>query len=296
MHLALIPGLQPLVDAARAILYFLHDDAGFGWGVSIVGLTVIVRLAIVPLTIKQIKSMNAMRVLQPQIKEIQAKYKTDRQRMNQEMQKFFKENKVNPFASCLPLILQLPVFLALFQLLQSSAFRDKLEASASHGWLFIDDLAHKATGGTLVVLLVLYVSSQIAASLVMMSATTSDKTQQRIFLLFPLFIVPFIINFPAGLVVYWITTNFWTLGQQIVVRKLSPPVPATPAGAMAAVSPGKGADKGADKAGGKEPGKRAGKRAGKGAATAATAGGAPGQATLAKKPPPPPRRKKRRRR
>jgi YidC/Oxa1 family membrane protein insertase len=284
---------QPLVDVAKAILYFLHDDVGFGWGMSIVGLTVIVRLAIVPLTIRQIKSMNAMRVLQPQIKEIQEKYKSDRQRMNQEMQKFFKENKVNPFASCLPLILQLPVFLALFRLLRSAEFKDKLEHSASHGWLFITDLAHKETGAALIVLIVLYIASQMAASLVMMSASTGDKTQQRIFLFFPLMIVPFIINFPAGLVVYWITTNFWTLGQQIVVRKLSPPMPAVPAGAMAAVGTGKGRGKDADEA---EPGAGDG-GAGKGAARGRRAGRSSGQATLTKKkPPPPPRRKKRRRR
>jgi YidC/Oxa1 family membrane protein insertase len=263
---------QPLVDVAKAILYFLHDDVGFGWGMSIVGLTVLVRLAIVPLTIKQIKSMNAMRVLQPQIKEIQEKYKSDRQRMNQEMQKFFKENKVNPFSSCLPLLLQLPIFLALFKLLKSSEFRDKLEHSSSHGWLFIRDLAHKETRtGVLIVLIVLYIASQMAASLVMMSATTGDKTQQRIFLLFPLMIVPFIINFPTGLVLYWITTNFWTLGQQIVVRKLSPPPQLAPAGAVAAVSP-----------------------AGAGGGNPARA--VPARAGPAKKPPPPPRRKKRRRR
>jgi YidC/Oxa1 family membrane protein insertase len=267
---------QPLVDVAKAILYFLHDDVGFGWGMSIVGLTVLVRLAIVPLTIKQIKSMNAMRVLQPQIKEIQEKYKSDKQRMNQEMQRFFKENKVNPFSSCLPLLLQLPVFLALFRLLRSSEFRDKLEHSSSHGWLFITDLAHKEAGAALIVLIVLYIASQMAASLVMMSASTGDKTQQRIFLLFPLMIVPFIVNFPAGLVVYWITTNFWTLGQQIVVRKLSPPPQLAPAGAVAAVSPAG--------AGGGNPARAARGRA------------APARVGPAKKPPPPPRRKKRRRR
>ena len=284
MNVPLANVLQPLEDAARAILYFLHDDLGFGWGMSIVGLTVIVRMAIIPLTLKQIRSMNAMRVLQPQIKEIQEKYKSDRQRMNQEMQKFFRENKVNPFASCLPLLLQLPVFLALFQLLRSSGFRDKLEASASHGWLFIDDLGHKATGAPLVVLIVLYVASQVAASLVMMSATTGDKTQQRIFLLFPLFVVPFIVNFPAGLVVYWITTNFWTLGQQIVVRRLSPPPAPVPAGARAAVAAnvdGRGRGRGKERE--RTP-----------TGVAAGAAGNPQRAT--KKPPPPPRKKRRRRR
>jgi YidC/Oxa1 family membrane protein insertase len=227
--------LQPIEDVADAILTFLHDDAGFGWGMAIVGMTVIVRLAIVPLTIKQIKSMNALRELQPQLKEIQEKYKDDRQRMNQEMMKFYRENKVNPFASCLPLLLQLPVFLALFQLLRSDGF--KAEAGGS-GWLFINDLTEKATGPDLVILMVLYVASQMAASLVM--SVTMDKTQQRIMLLLPLAFVAIIPSFPAGLIVYWITTNFWTLGQQIVVRKIAPPVPLATASAGAGAGGGMG--------------------------------------------------------
>src|SRR4029450_1018167 len=100
----------------------LHD-AGFSWGMSIILLTVIVRLLLVPLTIKQIRSMNALRALQPQLKEIQEKYKGDRQAMNQATMRFYQENKVNPFASCLPLLLQLPVFLALFQLLRCDKFK-----------------------------------------------------------------------------------------------------------------------------------------------------------------------------
>jgi YidC/Oxa1 family membrane protein insertase len=255
--------LQPLENGAKAILLFLHDQIGFGWGMSIVGMTVIVRLVIVPLTIKQIRSMNALRELQPQVKEIQEKYKEDKQRMNQEMMKFYRENKVNPFASCLPLLLQLPVFLALFRLLRSDDFKNRLSESASQGWLFIDNLAHKATGTELVVLIILYVGSQMGASLVM--SVAADKTQQRIFLLLPLFFVTFIIRFPAGLVLYWITTNFWTFGQQLVVKKIAPPPHIAPAAARG--SP-------------------------------AVAGGeaAIGEGGTVAKPPPPPRKKKRRRR
>jgi YidC/Oxa1 family membrane protein insertase len=257
--------LQPLEDAAEAILLFLHDQVGFGWGMAIVGMTVIVRLMILPLTIKQIRSMNALRVLQPQLKEIQEKYKNDRQRMNQEMMRFYKENNVNPFASCLPLLLQLPVFLALFRLLRSDEFANRLAQSSSDGWLFIGNLAEKAHGAELVVLMVLYIGSQIGASLVM--SVSMDKTQQRIMLLLPIFFAVIIPSFPAGLIVYWITTNFWTLGQQIVIRRLSPPpqaaVAAVPAGASAAAGGG---------------------------------GGTSGGVAAGRKPPPPPRKKKRRRR
>ncbi len=275
--------LQPLIDIADAILLFFHDQLSFGWGMSIVAMTVAVRLAMVPLTIKQIKSMNALRELQPQLKEIQEKYKSDRQRMNQEMMKFYKENKVNPFASCLPLLLQLPVFLALFYLLRGDEFADRLTPE-SQGWLFIDNLAEPATGMTLVILLALYIGSQVGASLVM--TVTADKTQQRIMLLLPLAFAAIIPSFPSGLIVYWITTNFWTFGQQVVVRKLSPPpslAVATPATGTAASAVANGA-KGGGKASGKG-GRRAGGKA-----------GAVQPAPAPKKPPPPPRSKKRRRR
>jgi YidC/Oxa1 family membrane protein insertase len=250
---------QPLIDAADALIQFLHDDVGLSWGWSIVGLTVIVRLAILPLTIKQVKSMNALRALQPQIKEIQEKYKGDRQKMNQAMMRFYQENKVNPFASCLPLILQLPVFMSLFFLLNGDEFKEQVLASGQTSFLFIDNITEPATGAELVVLLVLFIASQMASTMVM--SVTADKTQQRIMLLLPLVFAAFVPNFPAGLLVYWITTNFWTLGQQIVVRKLSPPPPVAAKGAPAP------------------------------AVALADGGSAP-----AKKPPPPPRRKKRRRR
>jgi YidC/Oxa1 family membrane protein insertase len=262
--------LQPLIDAADWILLRLHDDAGLSWGTSIIGLTVIVRLAIVPLTIKQIKSMNALRALQPQIKEIQEKYKGDRQAMNQAMMRFYQENKVNPFASCLPLLLQLPIFLALFQLLKSSEFQQRVEASGEQSFLFINNLAEKATGPDLVILMVLFIGSQIASTMVM--SVTVDKTQQRIMLMLPIFFAALIPRFPAGLILYWITTNFWTLGQQLVVRRVSPP-PQLPAPSVARAA--------------RQNGKRAG---GEERVPVGVAGA--GQ----KAPPPPPRKKKRRRR
>jgi YidC/Oxa1 family membrane protein insertase len=256
--------LQPLIDAANWLIESLHD-AGFSWGMSIILLTVIVRLLLVPLTIKQIRSMNALRALQPQLKEIQEKYKGDRQAMNQATMRFYQENKVNPFASCLPLLLQLPVFLALFQLLRSDKFKEEVGGA---GFLFIDNLTAKATGSELVILMVLFVGSQIASTLVM--TVSADKTQQRIMLLLPLVFATFVVNFPAGLVLYWITTNFWTLGQQLVVRRIWPPPPPVVAGRQVAT-------------------------AGAPAAAAATAGGGGGGGPP-KKPPPPPRKKKRRRR
>ena len=138
--------------------------------------------------------------------------------------RFYKENKVNPFASCLPLLLQLPVFLALFFLLNGDEFKEQVDGvRRDAAFLFINDITAKATGAELVVLMVLFIGSQMASTLVM--SVTADKTQQRIMLLLPLVFAALIPNFPAGLIVYWITTNFWTLGQQLVVRRLSPPPP-----------------------------------------------------------------------
>ena len=104
---------QFLVDIADKVLVFFHDT-GLSWGGAIIALTVFVRALLIPLTYKQLKGMRALQALQPQIKEIQAKYKNDKQRMQQEMMRFYQENKVNPFASCIPLIAQLPVFIPLF--------------------------------------------------------------------------------------------------------------------------------------------------------------------------------------
>ena len=228
--------LQPLIDFANGVLQFFHDSAGLSWGMSIIAITVVTRAVLIPLTYKQLKGMRALQALQPQIKELQEKYKNDKQRMQQEMMRFYKENKVNPFASCIPLVAQLPVFFTLFHVLRNELPAD-IGCEAGHcaskaGFLFIEDLTAKATGGELIALLILYVGTQLVSGMVM--SLTADKSQRTMMFLLPLFFVPFIINFPAGLILYWITTNFWTIGQQFVIQKVIPvPVTATPAGAAA---------------------------------------------------------------
>jgi YidC/Oxa1 family membrane protein insertase len=211
--------LQPLIDVADAVLVFFHDNAGFGWGASIVALTFVTRLVILPLSIKQIRSMRSLQAYAPQIKEIQEKYKDDRQRQQREMMAFYQENKINPLASCIPLLMQIPVFLALFYLLQD----DDVFGGTQPGWLFIPDLTEKATGSDLIILILLFIGTQLAAGSVMMA--TADRNQRLLMFGLPLIITPFIISFPAGLVVYWISTNVWTIGQQFVVKKVAPPPP-----------------------------------------------------------------------
>ncbi len=242
---------QPLIDVFEAVIKWLHDSVGLGWGFSIIVLTIIVRAALVPLTVKQFKSMQAMQRLAPEIKELQQKYKDDKQRQQQEMMAFYKENQVNPFGSCLPLILQMPVFLSLFYMLRKDLRHDicpdlnppgianpkPCGSTDASQFFFIHDITDKATGGVLVALIVLYIGSQLASSVLM--AVSADRNQRMLMIGLPFIFTAFIIQFPAGLIVYWITTNLWTVGQQYLVRRtIGPLKPATagaPAGAAAAV-------------------------------------------------------------
>lgn len=216
--------LQPLIDIVNSVLKFFHDNAGLSWGGSIIALTIVTRAVLIPLTYRQLKGMRALQALQPQIKEIQAKYKNDKQRMQQEMMRFYQENKVNPLASCVPLLAQLPVFFTLFSVLRHELPSDigckAGECGSEASFLFIHDLTAKATGGELIALLILYVGTQLVSGMVM--AVTADKSQRTMMFILPLVFVPFVINFPAGLVLYWITTNVWTIGQQYTIQRLVP--------------------------------------------------------------------------
>jgi YidC/Oxa1 family membrane protein insertase len=230
---------SPLISVFQSVLVFFHNNVGISWGFSIVLLTICVRAVLVPLTFRQIKSMVRMQALAPQMKEIQAKYKQDKERQSQEMMKFYRENNVNPLGSCLPLVLQLPVFISLYYMLRQSLRTDicpAIQRAHNHGvlsnahtvpcgsghgagFLFIPDLTDKASGAVLVVLIVLYVGSQLGSTLVMSSAATMDPMQRRLMMFLPLVFVLFVFRFPAGVLVYWITTNFWTMAQQYLVRK-----------------------------------------------------------------------------
>ena len=232
--------LQPLIDVANEVLKYFHDNAGLSWGMSIIALTVLTRALLIPLTYKSLKGMRALQALQPQIKEIQAKYKNDRQRMQQEMMSFYRENKVNPFASCIPLIAQMPIFITLFYVLRNELPADigcePGECGSEAAFLFIADLTAKAAGGELIALLILYIGTQLISGLVM--AVTADKNQRMMMFILPFVFVPFVITFPAGLVLYWITTNVWTIGQQYAIQRIIPaPAARTPEQVAAAKPP-----------------------------------------------------------
>ena len=322
---------QPLIDVFESVLKFFHGG-GISWGWSIVLLTVCVRAILVPLTLRQLRSMQKLQQLSPQLKAIQAKYKEDKQRQQQEIMKFYKENNVNPLASCLPLLLQLPVFIGLFYTLRknlrpdicplvqhkfqqayAAAHHISLHAAAGQttpclthgygqyyhggaGFLFVPDLTDHATGWVLGVLIVLYVCTQLVATR-MMSAPTMDNNQRRLMMLLPLFFVIFVINFPAGLIVYWITTNTWTMVQQYVVRRtMAPHVPV----AAGAPAPAAGA---ITASGGEGPSNGAGAQPGLGATLKGLlkppdgkepSGVGSARPRRESAPPPPPRKKKKR--
>jgi YidC/Oxa1 family membrane protein insertase len=241
MMLPLANVLQPLIDFSEGIMRFFHDQVGMSWGLSIIFLTFVIRLIILPLTFRQVRSMQALQRLQPKIKELQARYKDDRQRLNQEMMKFYQEHKVNPLSSCLPVLLQLPFFLALFYMLRKDLRLDICGQVAKscgaipgdHGqkFLFIKDITDNATGAALIVLIILYVGSQLVSGLI--TTFTADRSQRIMMLALPFLFVTFIINFDAGLIVYWVTTNFWTIGQQLFIKRFLPPPEPLAVGATA---------------------------------------------------------------
>ena len=305
--------LQPLVDLNDAILKFWHNEVGLSWGASIIGLTVVIRAATLPLTFRQVRSMQAMQRLAPEMKRIQERYKDDKQRQQQELMKFYKEHGVNPLGSCLPLVLQLPFFFSLFYLLRSPTFKADIKGQES--FLFIPNLAKPLTGhpAALAVMIVLYVGTQLASTL--LTAMSADPNQRRLMLALPFVFVIFVFRFQAGLLVYWVTTNVWTIGQQLVIKRfLPPPEPlaagaGAPAGAAAAVGKSGGGGKATSEADGEAPRKKgllaraaaAQERAAatKSGATAAKSsdggnGAKAGNGGGAKAPPPSPRKKKKR--
>lgn len=250
MPVAVIAPIQWLIDLFLPILEFLHDSIGLGWGMSIIVLTILLRLAVLPLGIKSFKSMRGLQAIAPQLKVLQAKYKDDRQRLQQETMKMYSEYKVNPFGSCLPILAQVPFLISFFYMLRTDLkfeicgngvdrnlpndvgcgavpnpvgdwmYGDRIPPGSSLGgfgesFWGISDITATATGGLLVLLLVIYVGSQIASSLVNMPPTV-DKNQRRLMLALPLVFVVFLIPIkpPSGLFIYWITTNVFTLVQQ----------------------------------------------------------------------------------
>lgn len=221
--------LKPLVELLHWILMWFHDTLSaiglsedWTWGLAIIGVTVLVRLIMFPLTWKQYKSSRAMQALAPQIKALQKKHKGDRATLQQETMRLYQENRVNPFASCLPLILQMPVFFALYYTLKTPPVdylpAAETEALANASFLWLPKLGEP---DPYYVLLVIYIVTQLISTELMLTPQT-DKSQKMLMRAMPIMFVFFLKNFPSGLFVYWVTTNLWTIGQQLIIRKTMP--------------------------------------------------------------------------
>ncbi|HJW76178.1 MAG TPA: YidC/Oxa1 family membrane protein insertase [Thermoleophilia bacterium] len=215
------PFIQPfqylfgwLYDLLKGLLteFYTWLEPTFGsqaWGVAIIMLTIVVRLVLFPLTFKQYQSALRMQALQPKIKELQKKYKNDRALLQQETMKLYQTYRVNPFASCLPVLLQLPVFICLYY-----AIRDT-EALKTAPFLWIPALGEP---DPYYILFVLYIVTQMISTELTMTPQT-DPQQKWIMRAMPIFFVFILFNFPSGLFVYWVTTNLWTIGQQLIIRR-----------------------------------------------------------------------------
>jgi len=220
--------LSPIENALTAALEWLHASIGLPWGIAIVVLTVLVRIAILPLVIRQIHSMQRIQLVMPQLKEIQNRYKSDKAKQQEAMMAFYRENKINPAASCLPILFQIPVFIGLFYTLRGfeKDIWPQYPGSDLHFLNVVPNITDPVTAhwsGYL--LLVLYVASQLAS---IISMPMTDPRQKWIFIALPFVFVFFILQFPTGLMIYWVTTNLWSVGQGLVTRRLMPKPDAPP--------------------------------------------------------------------
>jgi YidC/Oxa1 family membrane protein insertase len=225
----------PLISFFQAILVAIHSVIGGSWGWSIIGLTLLVRTVTLPLTVRQFKGMAQLRAHAPELAKIKQRYPDDKKRQQEETMKYYKEAGVNPLASCLPLLLQVPVFISLVYMLRTDLKKhicgaalkahgitsstaigkancNQLTHSKVASFLFINDITSKAAGVVLVVLMVLYVGTMVSTSVMM--SVGSDRNQRLISIALPVVFVVFVIQFPAGLLVYWIATNFTMIPQQ----------------------------------------------------------------------------------
>jgi YidC/Oxa1 family membrane protein insertase len=251
--------LNPLYNLVSGVIILFHKaltpvfgkDSGVTWALSIMGLVVLIRIILIPLFVKQIKSQRALTALQPQMKAIQAKYKDDRQKQSEEMMKLYKEHKTNPLASCFPIIAQAPIFFSLFTVLNGIAknvphgyLKGEYLISAAHAKFFGASISQTFLGSSdttvkIVTVVLIFIMSattfttqrqlMVKGMPKMDSSNNMMLQQQKIMLyLFPLIFAISGVNFPVGVLIYWSTTNFWTWGQQFYVIKRNP-TPGSPA-------------------------------------------------------------------
>lgn len=203
--------LSPIQNVLEMIIVWLHQNIVSNYGIVIILLTIIVRLILTPLTITQTRSMARMQKIQPQLKELQKKYKDDKQKLQQETMAFYKQNNVNPLAGCLPLILQMPVFFALFQALRNPTEKvTDVVKDFNFLWLNLNER------DPYYILVILMVATMFLST----KLSTTDPKQSKFMYLLPVVFGFISWQFPAGILVYWVTTNVWSIGQQWIVNKI----------------------------------------------------------------------------
>src|SRR5918994_5059262 len=254
--------MAPLYYVISAVLVGFHKlfggifgpETGVAWVLSIIGLTLVIRIALIPLFVKQIKSSRNMQLIQPKVRELQKKYGHDRERLAQETMKLYKDSGTNPFASCLPILLQMPIFLALFRLIDQAAKNPEVQrglmttelneqfgdavflgAKISDTFLNTDDLGVRVLAAVLVLAMTattFLTQRQLMSKNMPADALSGPYAQQQKMLLYVLPVVFAVggIAFPIGVLFYWTTSNLWTMGQQFYVIRNNP-APGTPAAA-----------------------------------------------------------------
>lgn len=238
----LLQFLRPIQNILEYIVVFLYKNVIANYGIVIILLTIVVRLVLIPLTISQTKSMAKMQKLQPELKEIQKKYKDDKQKLQQETMEFYKKNNVNPLAGCLPLLLQMPVFFALFQALRNPSeivtnilgtfTIDGVASGIKTGLAGFLPAAEFITGAAnpnynflwmnlnerdpYYILVILMVATMFLTT----KMTTSDPKQAKMMYIMPVVFGFISFQFPSGILIYWVTSNIWSVGQQWIVNKI----------------------------------------------------------------------------
>ena len=213
---------SPIVGILGAVLLYFHQNLGVPWWLSIVMLTIIVRSILFPLTVKQVRSMRAMQDLKPRMDRVRAQFKDNPQRQREEMAKVYQDQGVNPLGGCLPILVQMPVFIGMFYVIRKfggtpGRTPPEYESFTQGGILWFQDLAHADP----------YYLLPIISALTMLAATeitakNVDPQQRWLMRLLPVGFTVFLLNFPAGLFMYWITSNLMTLGQNYVIYNYGP--------------------------------------------------------------------------
>ncbi len=198
--------LNPIIEFLIQILVFFHDNVYPNYGVDIILLTIVVRIAMSPLTFTQIRAQSQIQKIQPQINKIREKYKGDKEKMNQEITSIYRENKINPLSGCLPLLLQLPVIFALYMMIQ------KYEPINVESFLWLNELGKPDPYYILVILFVV-------TSFITQQMTIIEPSQKFINYIMPIAMGILFIRFPAALFIYFDTSNIWQLGERLIIKR-----------------------------------------------------------------------------